>query len=281
MPATNNHVLRLLAAIVALLWVMNSSQLWADSDRLNVAAASSLRTLWPDLMQGFIAEQPAAPTFSSSGNLYRQISQGAPFQLFLSADAALAERLVAEQALSEPALAWAEGPLSWVVHSDSALRPAILDEPESQTPSLLKLLQSLPVRDDWQTLAMANPEHAPYGKAAQAVLASVGSWDAINSDNNKRISLAENAAQALQFVLSRVADGALVPTALLQQHPQRDQLSVHSLNDLPEEHQRAVTHHVLLLHGDRPAAQQMQTHLFSTAAASVLQQHGLIPLWVP
>ena len=167
-----------------------------------VAAAASLRHVFPELMHTWAETGGVQPrvSFGSSGNLYRQIAQGAPFDLFLSADEDQALKLVRSGRTDGKGAVYGVGRLALLVPRHSRL---VLD------PSLEDLGRAL---DDGRLrrLAIANPEHAPYGRAARDVLVRTALWPRLGD----RLLLAENAAQAVQFALARGADGGLVPYAL-------------------------------------------------------------------
>ncbi len=165
---------------------------------VRVAAASSLRTVWPKLMQAAPAGLQASISYGSSGNLARQIIQGAPFAVFLSASDGHVQALRTTRDDPLESELYALGQLALVTRlpadDDSAitldnlageLATALAREPGSERPGR-------PAR----RLAIANPAHAPYGKAAREVLESLDAWPVAQSS----LSLAENAAQTLQFV---------------------------------------------------------------------------------
>ena len=167
-----------------------------------VAAAASLRHVFPELVRAWGDAGGAAPevSFGSSGNLYRQIAQGAPFDLFLSADEEQALKLVGTGRTDGEGAVYGVGRLALLVprHSRLALDATLED--------LVRALDDGRLR----RLAIANPAHAPYGRAAREALVRAGLWERLGD----RLLLAENAAQAVQFALTRAADGGLVPHAL-------------------------------------------------------------------
>ena len=167
-----------------------------------VAAAASLRHVFPELVRAWTDTGGAPPrvSFGSSGNLYRQIAQGAPFDLFLSADEEQALKLVGAERTDGEGTVYGVGRLALLVprHSRLALDGSLAD--------LGRALDDGRVR----RLAIANPAHAPYGRAAREALVRAGLWERLGD----RLLLAENAAQAVQFALARAADGGLVPHAL-------------------------------------------------------------------
>ena len=168
-----------------------------------VAAAASLRHVFPALSRAWVDAGGVRPevSFGSSGNLYRQIAQGAPFDLFLSADEEQALELVAAGGTDGEGIVYGLGRLALLVprHSRLALDPTLAD--------LARALDDGRLR----RLAIANPAHAPYGRAAREALVRAALWPRLGD----RLLLAENAAQAVQFALARAADGGLVPWALV------------------------------------------------------------------
>lgn len=168
---------------------------------LHIAAAADLAHCLPPLNQAFAVRHPEADlkvATGSSGNFFAQIRQGAPFEVFLSADQRYPQALVQAGLASADSLRpYAVGQLA--LWSSS---PAI------QVSQGLRVLTSSKVR----RIAIANPEHAPYGRAARAALERAGLWDALQP----KLVLGENIAQAAQFVASSNADAGLVAGSLLQ-----------------------------------------------------------------
>ena len=165
-----------------------------------IAAASDLKFALPPLVARFESEfaLPIAVSLGSSGNLARQIQQGAPFELFLSADEALVHRLVESGHARDAGFVYAIGRVALYVSNGSKLTP---DE------NLVEL------RREWQAVrkfAIANPEHAPYGRAAQEALESLGLWAFVKP----KIVYGENVTQAAQFVSTGAAQAGLIALSL-------------------------------------------------------------------
>ena len=161
---------------------------------LRAAAASDLIDVLPAWAQAFEAKTGVAvqPTFGSSGKLAEQIRAGAPYDVFLSADRALVESLARDGAiLNDSARPYAVGRLALAVRSDLASRLRTLDD--------LK-------RPEVKVIAVANPDVAPYGRAARATLTHAKLWDVLHD----KVVLVENVRQALQHVESGDADAAFV-----------------------------------------------------------------------
>jgi len=167
---------------------------------ITVAAAADLQFAMDELLQNFRRRNPAENVkvvYGSSGNFYSQIQNHAPFDVFLSADIQYPRRLVDEGLAIGPSLfTYATGRLAvWV---------------PQQSP--LDLSRGLAVLVDPRVrhIAIANPEHAPYGRAAMAALKSAGLFERVQA----KLVLGENIAQTLQFVQSGSAEVGLVALSL-------------------------------------------------------------------
>ena len=166
-----------------------------------VAAAADLRFALDDVAAAFAREHgPVRIVYGSSGDFRRQIAEGAPFELFLSADESYVLALAREKKLVDDGVIYAIGRLALVVPPGSplALDPTLGDLAAAVTSGRVK------------KFAIANPEHAPYGRAAREALMSAGIWQAIEP----RLVLGENVAQAAQFAVSGSAQGGLVALSL-------------------------------------------------------------------
>jgi molybdate transport system substrate-binding protein len=166
---------------------------------VRVAAASDLRFVLEDVARELEKRTPAVrieATYGSSGNLHAQLQQRAPYDLYLSADIAYPEDLVKRGiGNAEDLFTYAVGRLTLWVPNGSTL-PIEQDG--------LRALVSV------RRLAIANPAHAPYGRAAEAALRRAGVWH----DLQPRLVLGENIAQAAQFVDSGAADAGLIAKSL-------------------------------------------------------------------
>ena len=225
-----------------------------------VAAAASLRHVFPALSRAWTDAGGVRPevSFGSSGNLYRQIAQGAPFDLFLSADEELALKLVAAGATDGEGVVYGLGRLALLVprHSRLALDPTLGD--------LARALDDGRLR----RLAIANPAHAPYGRAAREALVRAALWPRLGD----RLLLAENAAQAVQFALARAADGGIVPWALvLSERVSRD--ARHALLDAAMHD--PVAHRMVLLARAGTQARALFEFLAGPKARGIFERSGL------
>lgn len=154
---------------------------------LAVAAAADLQTVLPELISRFRRDTGVAATvsFGSSGNFFAQIQNGAPFDVFLSADIDYARRLIASGHADASSLyEYATGRIVLWTRNDSGI----------DVRGGLSVLKDERVR----RIAIANPEHAPYGRAAAAAIRAATMDDAVRG----KLVLGENISQAAQFVES-------------------------------------------------------------------------------
>ena len=171
------------------------------ADSVSIAAAADLVFCLDDLDAAFQQAHPGADlkvSSGSSGNFTAQIKNGAPFDVFLSADMSYPRDLVKAGLDDEKSLTqYAVGRLAfWTAKPDVDVTKglAVLAGPE-------------PVKK----LAIANPDHAPYGRAAKEALQHEKLWDAVQP----RVVLGENIAQTAQFVETGNADAGLVALSLV------------------------------------------------------------------
>ena len=174
------------------------------SQKLTIAAAADLNFALPEIARQFRAAAPAVElqiAYGSSGNFFAQIGNGAPFDLFLSADVAYPRQLAAAGlGAGNSVFTYAVGRLVVWVPAASPLDPATA------------LRQS-----SVHHVAIANPQHAPYGRAAQAALRTLGLEESVRP----KLVLGENIAQTLQFVESGAADVGIVALSLALAPPVR------------------------------------------------------------
>ncbi len=170
-----------------------------DAQTFRIAAAADLEPVLPPILQQF--QQTTGihvdATYQASAALTTQIENGAPFDVFLSANLDYPRKLIAAgvaqgiEGSADVPVIYATGTLVLWTRNGSALGPPSLDL--LRNPALKRL-------------ALANPDRAPYGKAAVAALKKLGLYDALKP----RFAIAENISQAAQFVDSGNADAGLI-----------------------------------------------------------------------
>jgi molybdate transport system substrate-binding protein len=177
----------------------------SQSHTLSIAAAADLNFALEEISREFRKTHPAIDlqiAYGSSGNFYSQIRNHAPFDVFLSADVQYPRKLAEEGLATDSVFVYAMGRIVVWVPAQSPLDPATA-------------LQTVSVRH----VAIANPQHAPYGRAAEAAMRSLGVYDRVKG----RLVLGENIAQTLQFIQSGAADTGIVALSLAIAPPMRGQ----------------------------------------------------------
>jgi molybdate transport system substrate-binding protein len=168
------------------------------ADRITIAAASDLKFCMDEIVGMFKqthADAAIDVTYGSSGNFSTQIKQGAPFDLYFSADIEFPRELAKAGLAASQVQLYAVGRIVlWSPTLDAAKMP----------------LADL-ARPDMQKIAIANPQHAPYGKRAEEALRATGMWDKVAS----RLVLGENIAQTAQFVQSGNAQIGIIALSLV------------------------------------------------------------------
>lgn len=183
-------------ALFLLFFFLTSS---VGAQTLRIAAASDLQFALPDLAAEYEKQTGVklAVTYGSSGNFLAQIQNGAPFDLFFSADITYPHQLVVAQLADISSIQiYAVGHLVLWLPPDSPLDPS----------AGLKILLDPRV----QKIAIANPEHAPYGRAAVAALRDAALYDQLKP----KLVFGENIAQAAQFAQSGSAQAGLLAHSL-------------------------------------------------------------------
>ncbi len=165
-----------------------------------IAVASNLRPAMQEIRQQFEQETgiKLRISYASSGILSQQIRQGAPFELFISANQRFVERLPRSQVRRQQVLAF--GQLALMMPLSSV---------ETPDPYLQGLATALS-QNRINHFVIANPDHAPFGLASRQLLKQRHLWRPLQG----HLIRAENAAQAVHYIASGMADAGLVPHSL-------------------------------------------------------------------
>jgi molybdate transport system substrate-binding protein len=226
-----------------------------------IAAAASLQVAMDEIVATFAAEtgQEVRLVTGSSGNFSRQIRQGAPFALFLSADEELVLDLAGDGFTRDDGDLYAVGRVAIIVPHGSPLEPD----------GTLADLKAALADGRLVRFAIANPEHAPYGRSAEEVLRHQGLWDAVQP----KLVLGENVSQAAQFAASGNAQGGIVAysLALTPQLAARSRFAL-----IPEDWHSPLRQRMVLLKQAGPVAERFYDYLRTPAARAILKRNGFV-----
>jgi molybdate transport system substrate-binding protein len=224
-----------------------------------VAAAANLNFTLAEIAAQFARDEGSRIeiVLGSSGTLARQIQEGAPFEMFLAADEELPRRLSAAGPTRDDGAVYAVGKLVIFAPTDSSLTV------DAELAGLARLVRAGGVR----RFAIANPDVAPYGKAAEAVLRKRGLWDVMRPS----LVLGDTIAQAAQFATTGNATGGLIAYSLVLEpaFADRGRYAVVPDADHPPLRQRMV----LLRHAG-PVAAAFYDYMRGDAARAILKKHG-------
>ncbi len=266
-PSTRRGLSFVIAAFLILLPLSacsRSTQSEPAEESLEVAAAADLRYALEELKSAFSGTQEGAGvtikvSYGSSGKLSEQILNGAPFDLFLSADNSYAKRLVeAGYVGEENTFFYASGRLA-------VYAPAGSNAPVS-TMGITALISP-----EVQRISIPDPAHAPYGRAATEALSHYGLLNQVEA----KFVRAENASHAAQLVDTGGADAAILPISLLKSPDH----STGSIWMIPAEaHNALLQTGVLLPKSQRiEVAKRFAQFITSDKGREILSQYGFDP----
>lgn len=238
-----------------LLFLTFAAPAWAG-DKIAIAAAADLKFAMEEVVAAFRQAHPADridTIYGSSGKFHAQIRQGAPYDLFFSADIQYPQMLAREGFAASAVRPYALGRIVLWSASRDASRMTLADLAD---PSIRRI-------------AIANPKHAPYGKRAEEALRAAGVWDKVRD----RLVMGENIAQTAQYVQSGNADVGIVALALAL-NKELAARGGHALIDAalhaPLEQGFIVTRRA----ADNPLAHRFAEHMGGQEARRIMVRHG-------
>jgi molybdate transport system substrate-binding protein len=248
--------MKLLSRLAVSLVVLASC---AAGQEIIVAAAADMNAVLPELAARYTKQtgQTVKLSFGSSGNLTNQIRNGAPFDLFFSADEDYPKQLIADGLAEEDSIyRYAVGRL-------------VLWVPGESTLDLQKLGMTALLDPSVKKCSIANPQHAPYGRTAEAALRHFGIYDQVAA----KLVLGENVAQAAQFVESGNAQAGLIALshALAPAMKNKGSYWAVPLDSYPTLNQAAV---VLSRSKSSTAARKFLEFVRAPEATSLLEAYG-------
>lgn len=228
------------------------SAVMAQAAETHVAIAANFTAAATEIAVAFAGatEHEAVLSFGATGQLYAQITQGAPFEVFLAADD------------KRPALAVEEGHGVDGTVFTYAVGQLVLYSAEEGKIAGPETLES----GDFQKIAIANPETAPYGQAAVEAMQSLGVYDALQP----RIVQGQNIGQTFQFVETGNAEVGFVALG------QVSQTDAGSRWVVPQEHYEAIRQDAVLLKAgeNNPAAVAFLEFIKGDEAAAIIEKYG-------
>jgi len=230
----------------------------AQGQEIRVAAAADLRFAMGELVGDFEKQTGTSVlvTYGSSGNFFSQIQNGAPFDLFFSADIEYPKKLEAA-GLAEPGTLY-----------EYALGRLAIWTPVGSKLDVPKLGWKILLDSSVQKIAIANPEHAPYGRAAVAALEKAGIYDSVKA----KLVYGENISQAAQFVQSGNAQAGIIAMSLAVSPAMHDGKRW----EIPAEMHPAIVQGAIVLKNakDKEAARTFLNYAKSEKGRATLAKYG-------
>jgi molybdate transport system substrate-binding protein len=236
-----------------------ASQLCAAQE-IAVASAADLQFAMQDIAAKFQKEtgKSASVTYGSSGNFFQQLQNGAPFDMFFSANLDYAKKLEAA-GLTEPGSFY-----------EYAKGKIVIWAPKETTLDLSSGLSAL-LNPAIHKIAVANPQHAPYGQAAVAALQKENIYDKVKD----KLVLGENISQTATFVISGSADVGIVALSLALSPTMKDKGRYVEIpaDEYPPIEQACV---ILRSSKNKALANQFLSFIKTPAIAELLKSYGFV-----
>ncbi len=198
--------------------------------------------------------------FGSSGNLARQITQGLPLDIFLSADEALVLSLFDGGFAPDKGAMYGTGRIVLLLPKNSTFQL-----PKNEADARLTLANKLKTI---RKFAIANHEHAPYGRAAKEALQNLGLWDQLQP----KLVLGDNISQATQFVTSGAAQAGITALSLALAPEVAAQIGPYWL--LPASIHKPLKQRMVILKSAHPTAKALFDYLQTPAAKEIFSKYG-------
>jgi molybdate transport system substrate-binding protein len=232
----------------------------AQAQEIRVAAAADLKFAL-DALDAQYEKQTGKKidvSYGSSGNFFAQIQNGAPFDLLLSADIEYPRKLEAA-GLAEPGTLY-----------EYAVGRIVIWMPADARADLAKLGWKALLEPGVERIAIANPEHAPYGRAAVAALRNAGVYEQVL----RRLVYGENIAQAAQFVASGSAQAGILALSLAVSPPMR----AGKRWEIPADMHPSIEQGAIILKSskDKEGARAFLAFLKSDAGRRILESYGFV-----
>lgn len=231
----------------------------AQDQSPRIAAAANVKFALDEIIVAFQRDtgRNVTPVYGSSGNFKTQILQGAPFEMFLSADEGYIFDLAGQGLTAGQGEVYATGRIVLFAPQGAAWAP---DETFSSLKSALA--------DGGITrFAIASPEHAPYGRAAEDALRQAGLWDMLKH----KLVFGENVSQAAQFATSGSAQGGIIPLSLALA-PQFAGRGTYAL--LPASTHQPLAQRMVLLKTAGETAKAFYRYIKTPSVTAIFERYG-------
>jgi molybdate transport system substrate-binding protein len=224
-----------------------------------VAAASDLKFALEEIVANYKADkgQDVKLVFGSSGVLWQQIKNGAPFSLFMSADEAYVDDLHKNGLTVDKGSLYAIGRIVLLEKKSGSIKLGADKE------GLIRAIREA------RKIAIANPDHAPYGRAAKEYLLSMGVWDQAQA----KLVFGENISQATTFALTGSADFAISALSLAIS-PQVQSQSNYVL--IPDHLHKPLRQKMALIKNTAPSAKDFYLYLQEPKSKQVMVRYGFV-----
>jgi molybdate transport system substrate-binding protein len=248
-------------ALAALLALPLAAPAQAQTAPPLIAGAADLQFALAEIAARFRAEtgREVRLSLGSSGNLTRQIEQGSPVEMFLSADEAFVFRLAEGGHARDRGELYAIGRIVLFTPPGSPLR----------TEAGMEAIRAALEAGQLRRFAIANPEHAPYGRAAEQALRAAGLWEAIRP----RLVLGENVSQAAQFALAGGSQGGIIAYSLALAPAMR---SRGSFALLPDSLHEPLRQRMVLTRRAGPVAERFYAYVQTPPAREIMRRYGFV-----
>lgn len=248
--------MKLLNLLIIMVFLTTSAP--ASAEKLTIAAAADLKFAMDEIVSSFKKSHTGAELeviYGSSGKFHTQIQQGAPYDLFFSADIAYPRELHSKGMAASEVTPYAFGRL--VIWSN------ILDAAKMTLASLADPKIS--------RIAIANPKHAPYGKRAEEALRASGVWDTVQP----KLVYGENIAHTAQFVQTGNAEVGIVALALAV-NPELAKKGGYSL--IPDKLHNPLEQGYIITKraAAKPLARQFATFMGTKTARTIMTRYGFV-----
>ena len=230
----------------------------SHAEKITIAAAADLKFAMDEIVTGFKLNRPGNDVeiiYGSSGKFQTQIRQGAPYDLFFSADIAYPRELAKMGLASSAVMPYATGRIVLWSNSMDATHMTLAD---LTSPKIIRI-------------AIANPKHAPYGKRAEEALRASGLWEKVQS----KLVFGENIAHTAQFVQTGNAQMGIIALSLALSPELAKKGGYYLIPDKlhgPLEQGYIITRRAAA----KPLARDFAIFINSKAARSVMTRYGFV-----